>query len=85
MRELAIITFQTLDGVMQAPSAPDEDPSGGIHERRLGCSLLGGGDGPGDARGDGRALRYSLWNEKPTRRLPDTGLTRAVRIRSRER
>ncbi|MEM7502696.1 MAG: dihydrofolate reductase family protein [Pseudomonadota bacterium] len=30
MRELAIITFQTLDGVMQAPSAPDEDPSGGF-------------------------------------------------------
>lgn len=27
-RELAILTFQTLNGVMQAPSMPDEDPSG---------------------------------------------------------
>ena len=25
MRKLAILTFQTLDGVMQAPSAPEED------------------------------------------------------------
>ncbi len=28
MRKLAILTFQTLDGVMQAPSAPEEDFSG---------------------------------------------------------
>ena len=30
MRELALLTFQTLDGVMQAPSQPEEDPSGGF-------------------------------------------------------
>ena len=30
MRELAIITFVTLDGVMQSPSSPDEDPSDGF-------------------------------------------------------
>ncbi|CAM2065041.1 Dihydrofolate reductase family protein [Sulfidibacter corallicola] len=30
MRELAILTFQTLDGVMQAPSMPQEDRSGGF-------------------------------------------------------
>ncbi len=29
-RELAILTFQTLDGVMQSPKLPQEDPSGGF-------------------------------------------------------
>lgn len=30
MREIALLTFVTLDGVMQAPSMPDEDRSGGF-------------------------------------------------------
>ena len=30
MRELAILTFQSLDGVMQAPKMPEEDRSGGF-------------------------------------------------------
>ena len=30
MRKLAILTFQTLDGVMKAPSVPEEDYSGGF-------------------------------------------------------
>ena len=30
MRNLAILTFLTLDGVMEAPSGPEEDPSSGF-------------------------------------------------------
>ncbi|MBT8470068.1 MAG: dihydrofolate reductase family protein [Deltaproteobacteria bacterium] len=30
MRDLAILIFVTLDGVMQGPSSPEEDPSGGF-------------------------------------------------------
>ena len=30
MRKITVFTNLTLDGVMQAPAAPDEDPRGGF-------------------------------------------------------
>ena len=32
MRKLAVVNFMTLDGVMQSPADPNEDPSGGFTE-----------------------------------------------------
>jgi len=32
MRKLAALTFQTLDGVIQSPGTPEEDPSGGFRQ-----------------------------------------------------
>jgi dihydrofolate reductase len=31
MRKIVVNTFMTLDGVMQAPGGPEEDPAGGFN------------------------------------------------------
>jgi len=36
MRKIIVITMITIDGVMQAPSRPDEDTSGGFEYGGLG-------------------------------------------------
>lgn len=41
MRKLAILTFQTLDGIMQSPTSPEEDPSGGFTGGGWAAQLLG--------------------------------------------
>ncbi len=53
MRKLAILTFQTLDGVMQAPSVPEEDFSGGFTQGGWANECWGGSNGAGWAGGNG--------------------------------
>ena len=41
MRKLVAITYVTLDGVMQSPGAPEEDPQGGFAYGGWMAPLLG--------------------------------------------
>ncbi len=40
MRRIIAATFVSLDGVMQAPGGPEEDPTGGFAVRRLDVPLF---------------------------------------------
>ena len=58
MRKLAVNTFLTLDGVMQAPGGPEEDPSGGF--KHGGWSVNYWDDMMGDVMGEQMSSRFDL-------------------------
>jgi dihydrofolate reductase len=58
MRKLAISTFLTLDGVMQAPGGPEEDPSGGF--RFGGWSVNYWDEGMGQVMGEASSKPFDL-------------------------
>ena len=58
MRELIVNTFVTLDGVMQAPGGPEEDPSGGFEHG--GWSVGYWDDAVGTAKGETMSQPFDL-------------------------
>ena len=58
MRKLAVNTFISLDGVMQAPGGPDEDPTGGFTHG--GWSFNYWDDVMGQVMGEAMAAPYDL-------------------------
>jgi hypothetical protein len=55
MRTLVINTFLTLDGVMQAPGGPEEDPTGGFMHGGWSVNYWD------DARGGPQSVRGFPW------------------------
>jgi hypothetical protein len=85
MRKLIASTFASLDGVMQAPGGPTEDPTGNF---ALGGWLFAFGDDAGMdlsvAGFDGKD-RELILGRKPTKYSRHIGLTnqRIIRLRGR--
>jgi hypothetical protein len=84
MRELAVQAFVTLDGVMQAPGGPEEDPSGGFSAG--GWSVPYWDDVIDQTMGEAMGHPFDLVSAaRPTRSSPPTGLTPGRRGRSSTR
>ena len=57
MRKLVVNTFVTLDGVMQAPGGPEEDPTGGFEHGGWSVTYWDDAMGAGHGRVHGQAVR----------------------------
>jgi acyl-coenzyme A thioesterase PaaI-like protein len=83
MRKIIAITQVTLDGVMQSPGGPEEDPRNGFTHGGWAMSFLD--DALNQAIGETIAGSSTcFWDAGPTRSSPPTGRTRATtRLRRR--
>ena len=80
MRDLVVRAFVTLDGVMQAPGGPEEDPTGGFEHGGWSVHLLGRRRcGGAWASTMGRRRSTSCSAARRTRSSPRTGRTRRTR------
>jgi hypothetical protein len=81
MRTLRVIEFLSLDGVMQAPAARDEDTEGGF--RHGGWQRPYVDDVLGAAAAEGMASTDATCSVgRPTRRWPPTGRRHPTTIRT---
>ena len=84
MRKLIASTFTSLDGVMQAPGGPTEDPTGNF---TLGGWLFAFGDAEMDLSAQVSMVKIEslYWVAKPTKYSRHIGLTnqRITRLRGR--
>ena len=71
MRKLAVNTFMSLDGVMQSPGGPEEDPTGGFTYGGWGANYF---DDEMMGRVSDPVPTSSCSGVGPTRSSPRTGL-----------
>jgi hypothetical protein len=84
MRRLIVSTFASLDGIMQAPGGPEEDPTGGF---TLGGWMFGYGAKAWTSRHRVSTARIASWclGAEPIRYSKRTGLISRMTTRLRRR